>query len=576
MIQEMLARYRGRFLAGGLLLLATNALAAWIPLLLRDAVEALRARPEVATLGRFALFIAAAASVQAIVRTGSRLCVLGASRSIAYDLRNRFFAHLQQLPASFYARHTTGDLMSRAVNDMMSVRSFFGPGLMNLANTAIVYVAALGLMTWISPVLTVAALLPLPFIMLTVQRVSRRLYARSREVQERLAALSEQVQENLSGIHLVKTYSREAEEGDAFNALCDDYRRANLGLARVRGLLVPLMGSLGGAGTLIAVWVGGRLVASGGITLGEFVAFSAYLGMLVWPTVAMGWVINSFQRGAVAMRRLREILDLPTETDDARVDPGITTLRGGIEIRGLTVAREEGGHPALEDLSLRIAPGETVALVGPVGSGKSTLADILPRFVRVPDGTVFLDGHDINTIPLAVLRAHIGYAPQEAFLFSRTLEENIAFGLEEPAPDEVRKAAALSGLDRDLEGFPEGLGTRVGEGGYTLSGGQRQRAALARALVLAPTILILDDSLSSVDAETEQEILGGLEGVTRERTTLLISHRLAAVARADRVVVLDAGKVVEEGTADELLARGGLFAEMARRRSLEEEMEARA
>jgi ATP-binding cassette subfamily B protein len=572
LIRDMLHRYRWRFAAGGVLLLATNAMALLIPLVMRQAVESLRQDPAAATVGWYALLMGALATGQALVRTTSRVAVLGASRRIAFDLRNRFFTHLQRLPASFHARTPTGDLMSRAVNDMMSVRSFFGPGVMNVMNTGMVYIAALSLMTWISPQLTLAALLPLPFLMFTVQRTSRRLYARSRAVQERLAQLSEQAQENLSGIRLVKTYAREDAEIEAFAGVSRDYRRDTLALARVRGVLVPLMGSLGGVSSLIAVWFGGRLVAAGSITLGDFVAFSAYLAMLVWPTVAMGWVINSFQRGLVAMRRLQEILDHPVEDDDQGGDPSITELHGDIEFRNLTVSYDDG-PPALRNLSLRIQAGENVVLVGPVGSGKSTVAEILPRFVPVPRGTVFIDGHDINDIPLAVLRRHLGYAPQEAFLFSRSLRDNIAFGLEEVPADEVERAAFLSGLSRDLEGFPEGLDTWVGEGGVTLSGGQRQRAALARALIRSPRILILDDSLSSVDAETEHEILDGLEEITAHRTSLLISHRLSVAARAQRVLVLEGGRVVEEGSAADLLKKGGRFAEMSRRQQLGESEE---
>ncbi|MCZ6599971.1 MAG: ABC transporter ATP-binding protein [Acidobacteria bacterium] len=567
MILEMLQRYRLRFALGAGLLLATNAIALCIPLLLRAAVEALRQGGD--PVGRYALFIALLGGGQAVVRTASRLAILGASRQIAYDLRNRFFTHLQRLPASFHARTPIGDLMSRAVNDMMSVRSFFGPGVMNIVNTTIVYISGLCLMTWISPQLTLVALFPLPLLMFAVQRTSRRLYSRSRAVQERLAQLSEQARENLRGIQLVKTYAREDAEVASFARVSAAYRDDTLSLARVRGILIPLMGSLGGMSSLMAVWFGGRLVAVGTISLGDFVAFSAYLAMMVWPTVAMGWVINSFQRGRVAMVRLQEILDLPPETDEGGGDMSITELHGEIEIRNLTVSHIENGPPALHNLSLRIGAGETVALVGPVGSGKSTVAEILPRFLRVPDGTVFMDGHDINRIPLSVLRRHLGYAPQEAFLFSRSLRDNIAFGLENPVADEVERAAVLSGLSRDLDGFPAGLETLVGEGGVTLSGGQRQRTALARALVRGPRILILDDSLSSVDSETEQQILDGLEQSTQRRTTLLISHRLTTASRADRVIVLDAGRAVEEGTPGSLLAQGGLFAEMCRRQELE-------
>ena len=570
----MLRRYRRRFLAGAALLLATNACGLLIPLILKDAVETLQLRPQAGGVARHALLIAAIATLQVSVRTGSRLAILGASRRIAFDLRNRFFAHLQRLPAAFYDRVTPGDLMSRAVNDMMSVRSFFGPGVMNLANTFIAYTAALAIMAWISPLLTVAALIPLPLLVFTVQRVSRHLYARSRAVQEQLATLSDRVQENLTAIHMVKTYAQEERECADFGRLAGNYRQANLALARVRGLLIPLMGSLGGAGSLVAVWVGGQMVARGSITLGEFVAFSAYLGLLVWPTVAMGWIINTFQRGLAAMRRLEEILSLQGEESDLGVDGSIQDLRGEIEIRHLTVSHVEGGPPALHDLSLHIEPGTTVALVGSVGSGKSTIANILPRFLRVQDGTVFIDGHDINRIPLDVLRGAIGYAPQEAFLFSRTLRDNIAFGLPESAVPAVDEAALLAGLARDLEAFPDGLETRVGEAGLTLSGGQRQRAALARALVLEPRILVLDDSLSSVDAETEQHVLAGLFDLARTRTSLLISHRLAAVKWADRIVVLESGRIVESGTHDELLAAGGPYAHMFRQQAIEREMQA--
>jgi ATP-binding cassette subfamily B protein len=568
LIREILVRYRGRFITGFLLLLGTNALALVIPLLLRDAVEALRQTPDPGRAVRAALLVALVATLQAAARTGSRLAILGASRLAAFDLRNQFYAHLQKLPPPVYARMTTGDLMSRAVNDMMSVRSFFGPGIMNLLNTGVVYIAGLALMVWIHPGLTLAALLPLPLLYLAVQQASRRLYARSRAVQERLGEISDRVQESLSGIHLIRTYAQEDREGESFLRLCDAYRGESLALARARGALVPLMGTVGGASTLVVLWLGGKLVAEGAMTLGDFVAFTGYLAMLVWPTVAMGWVINSFQRGLVAMRRLREILDLPGEADGDRPDRSITALRGEIEFRDVTVRHPGSTAAALSRFSLSVREGETVALVGPVGSGKSTVANVLARFVPVEDGRVFVGGHDLNRIPLEVLRGALGYAPQEAFLFSRTLADNILFGRPDAGEERAHRAALDAGLRRDLAAFPQGLATRVGEGGLTLSGGQRQRSALARALVLDPRILILDDSLSSVDAETEQEILAELRGIMRGRTTIMISHRPSAVAWADRIVVLDRGRVVESGTHAELAARGGLYTRLLRRQEL--------
>jgi ATP-binding cassette subfamily B protein len=572
-------RYQREFLKGLACVVAATAIMLVSPIVLQYAIDDLTRGVTRAKLVEYGALLLAIGVVGGVFRFLMRRILIGASRHIEYDMRNDFFAHLQKLPLEYFQTHRTGDLMSRATNDLNAVRMMIGPSVMYAASTLLTLVVALALMVSIDPWLTLLSLIPLPFASFSVKYFGSAIHRRFEQIQAQLSEISAIAQEALSGVRVVRAYRQEAEEIERFRRANVEYVARNRRLIALQGFFFPSMAFFLGLGALLVLWLGSRQVILGGITLGEFVAFNAYLAMLSWPMIAFGWVTNMLQRGMASWKRMLEVLDAEPHISDAAVtDAGRQApIRGGIEIRDLVFTYPGSERPVLDHVSLWISPGHTVALVGATGSGKSTLIGLLPRLHEPPPGTIFMDGVDIREIPLARLRAAIGFVPQEPFLFSDSIRENIAFGVQAggAALDaRVREAAAVARLDKDVESFPKGYDTVVGERGITLSGGQKQRTALARALMIDPPILILDDALSAVDTYTEEEILSRLRGVMRGRTSLIVAHRVSTVRDADLIVVLDRGRIAEQGRHEDLVRRGGLYADLYRKQLLEEELAA--
>jgi ATP-binding cassette subfamily B protein len=563
-----LARHRRALVLGLLALLATTALSVAGPWVLRHAIDDLTLAVTRPKLWLYAGAILALVAVEGFFRYQMRMVLIGLSRDVEYDLRNDVFRHLTLLSPRYYQQNRIGEVMSRATNDMSAVRMVLGPGIMYTASTVATFTGAAALMVAISPRLTLLALVPLVLVSWLVRHYGRQVHDRYQEVQAQLAEMSALAQENLAGARVVRAYAQEAHEEVRFAAANEEYVARNRRLVTISGILNPGIGFLMGLGSLTVIWLGGRMVVAGAITLGEFVAFGVYLAMLNWPMIALGWVVNLFERGEASMGRIHAILDAQPEVRDE--DPvAVAELRGEVEFRSLSFAYE--GAVVLHDIDLRVPAGTTVAVVGPTGSGKTTLVSLLPRLVEPPPGTLFVDGQDVRRLPLETLRGAIGFVPQESFLFSTTVRENVAFGVRSE-DDRAEWAAGVAQLEKDLRDFPQGLETTVGERGITLSGGQKQRTALARALAVDPRILVLDDALSAVDTETEEHILQGLRDVMRTRTTFLVSHRVSTVKDADLIVVLREGRIVERGTHDELVGLGGFYADLHRRQLLEEEI----
>ncbi len=569
-----LKKYRRTLILGLLTVILSNIFGNFIPLIIGAAIDNLKSGPTSAKLLEYAALIISLMFLSGYFTFMTRQTIIVTSRRIEYDLVNDFYSHIQKLSHAFFLNKPTGDLMAHATNDISAVRNVLGPGIMYTSDTITGFIMVIAIMFSINVRLTLYSLIPLPFVSAAVYYLGRLVNRYFEGVQAQYSVLTTRAQETIAGIRVVRSYVREDYETDRFRAQSHDYLKRNLVLAQVQSIMWPLLGILIGASTVIVLWRGGLDIINKSLSLGTIVAFMIYLGLLTWPLIAFGWVVNIFQRGAASMGRLNKIFDTPPEIkDNEETNYSIRDIEGKISFENVSFRFPSKEDYALQNINLEIEKGTTLAIVGRTGTGKSTIVNLLPRLLDRTSGEILIDGIPIKKIPLEILRRNIGYVQQETFLFSDTIANNIAYGIERTTHDEIEWASKVSQIYKDIESFPHGFDTLVGERGITLSGGQKQRVGIARAIIRKPKILILDDALSAVDTYTEEEILLQLKKVMEERTSIIISHRISTVKDADMIIVLDEGEIVESGTHEDLVLKNGIYADLYNRQLLEEELQ---
>jgi ATP-binding cassette, subfamily B, multidrug efflux pump len=573
-LKKYFIKYKRKLLWGFLFILISNIGMVYVPIILKNAVDDLQTQVNMQQLFNYALLIVGTSLVAGLFRFLIRQSIIVVSREIEFDMRQDFWSHIQSLPLRYFQNNSTGNIMAHATNDINAVRMFIGPAVMYSIDTGIRLFIVIGIMLSINVNLTLYTLLPLPLLSILVYFVGKLIHERFTRIQEKFSELTAKAQENFSGIRVVKSYVREENEIKSFNKLSKEYLHLNMRMVRIQALIQPILFLITGLSIIIVIWLGGIRVIDGIMSLGEITAFTIYLGMLIWPMIAFGWVINIIQQGEASMNRLNKIYAEPYDINDSdETDYNITSIKGNIEFRNVSFRYGENLPWILKDVNLTIPGGSTIAITGFTGSGKTTLVNLIPRLYDVTRGEIKIDGRSSKEIPLDILRGNIGFVQQESFLFSDTINNNISYGLREIDKKRVETVSRIAAFDKDVENFPHGFDTIVGERGITFSGGQKQRASLARALAVDPRILILDDSFSAVDTNTEEEILKNLKEFMKGRTSIIISHRISTVKDADKIIVLSEGRILEEGTHDKLVELGGRYADLHFKQLLEKELE---